>query len=273
MLQDFLTTGQKIPFFSVKEYLSDKAPIPEDIIYPRILTPRGLLVFGGPPKIGKSDFLISWLMHMAAGVSFLGMTPSRPMKVLCLQTEIDDGYLKERLQELKLDKEFLDVGANNFMITPRVQLSLSSEEIDEIKNSLEDKCFKPDILAIDPLRNIFSSEYGNENDNSAMLFFLQKTLEKLRNVVNPDAGIILTHHTKKLSKKMLEEDPFQGLSGAGSLRGFYTTGMVMFRKDEENDDEKTACQIVFELRNGKRVLRKTVDKIDGRWQFVDQWNN
>lgn len=133
MLQNIFTTGQKIPFFSVKEYLSDKAPTPEDIIYPRILTPRGLLVFGGPPKIGKSDFLISWLMHMASGVSFLGMIPSKPMKVLYLQTEIDHGYVKERLQELKLDKEFLDVGANNFMITPRVQLSLSSEEIDEIK--------------------------------------------------------------------------------------------------------------------------------------------
>ncbi|WP_341814808.1 MULTISPECIES: AAA family ATPase [unclassified Wolbachia] len=278
MLQNIFTIGQKIPFFSVKEYLSDPTPIPEDIIYPRILTPRGLLVFGGPPKIGKSDFLISWLMHMAAGVSFLGMIPNQPMKVLCLQTEIDDGYLKERLQELKLDKELLDIGANNFMITPRVQLSFSSEEIDEIKNSLEEKSFKPDIIAIDPLRNIFNSgEYGNENDNSAMLFFLQKTLERLRNVINPDAGIILTHHTKKLSKKMLEEDPFQGLSGAGSLRGFYTTGMVMFRKDEENREEngkeQTACQIVFELRNGKHILRKTVDKIDGRWQFVDQWNS
>nr|WP_255453570.1 AAA family ATPase [Wolbachia endosymbiont of Atemnus politus] len=41
--------------------------------YLRILTKRGLLVFGGPPKIGKSDFLISWLVHMAAGVPFLGM--------------------------------------------------------------------------------------------------------------------------------------------------------------------------------------------------------
>src|SRR6266576_1748866 len=273
MLQDFFTITQKIPFFSVKEYLDDQSPIPEDIVSPRILTKRGLLVFGGPPKIGKSDFLISWLVHMAAGRSFLGMMPSRPLKIFYMQTEIEYDYMKERLQQLQLDKELLDIAANNLIITPRVQLSLSSEEIDEIKNTVKER-FKPDIIAIDPLRNIFnSSEYGNENDNSAMLFFLQKTLEKLRNVVNPDAGIILTHHTKKLSKKMLEEDPFQGLSGAGSLRGFYTTGMVMFRKDEENDDEKTACQIVFELRNGKRVLRKTVDKIDGRWQFVDQWNN
>jgi hypothetical protein len=173
------------------------------------------------------------------------------------------------LQQLQLDNELLDIAGNNLIITPKVQLSFSSEEINEIKNSLNEKCFKPDILAIDPLRNIFSSEYGNENDNSAMLFFLQKTLEKLRHAINPNAGIILTHHTKKLSKKMLEEDPFQGLSGAGSLRGFYSTGMVMFALD----DEKSTRQIVFELRNGERVPNKLVDKVNGRWQLVDQWNS
>ncbi len=67
MEQSFFNIGQKVPFYSVKEYLSDQTPIPEDIISPRILTKRGLLVLGGPPKIGKSDFLISWLVHMAAG--------------------------------------------------------------------------------------------------------------------------------------------------------------------------------------------------------------
>lgn len=273
MTQSFLSIdlniGQKIPFFSVKEYLNDQSPIPEDIISPRILTRRGLLVLGGPSKIGKSDFLISWFVHMAAGVSFLGMTPSRPMKIFYMQTEIEYDYMKERLQQLQLDQELLDIAANNLIITPRVQLSFNSEEISEIKNSLNDKGFKPDVIAIDPLRNIFCSEYGNENDNSAMLFFLQKTLEKLRNAINPDAGIILTHHTKKLSKKMLEEDPFQGLSGAGSLRGFYSTGMVMFPHDEES----SVRQIVFELRNGERVPSKLVDKVDGSWHLVDQWNS
>ncbi|WP_096617447.1 AAA family ATPase [Wolbachia endosymbiont of Aedes albopictus] len=259
------TITQKIPFFSVKEYLDDQSPIPEDIISPRILTQRGLLVFGGPPKIGKSDFLISWLIHMAAGVSFLGMTPSRPLKIFYMQTEIEYDYMKERLQQLKFDKELLAIAASNLIITPKVQLSFSHDEISEIREIVKER-FKPDILAIDPLRNIFSSEYGNENDNSAMLFFLQKTLEKLRNVINPDAGIVLTHHTKKLSKKMLEEDPFQGLSGAGSLRGFYTTGMVMFSQDEGS----TVRQIVFELRNGERVPSKVVDKINGSWQLVEQ---
>ncbi len=68
---------------------------------------------------------------------------------------------------------------------------------------------------------------------------------------------------------MLEEDPFQGLSGAGSLRGFYSTGMVMFAYDEES----TVRQIVFELRNGERVPNKLVDKINGHWELADQWSN
>lgn len=54
MIQSFsnidLNISQKIPFFSVKEYLNDQSPIPADIISPRILTKRGLLVFGGPPE-------------------------------------------------------------------------------------------------------------------------------------------------------------------------------------------------------------------------------
>ncbi|XGA08497.1 MAG: AAA family ATPase [Wolbachia endosymbiont of Xenopsylla cheopis] len=267
MLQDFLTTGQKIPFFSVKEYLDDQAPTPEDIISPRILTQRGLLVLGGPPKVGKSDFLISWLVHMAAGVPFLDMAPNRPLKIFYLQTEIEYHYMKERLQSLQLNPELLDIAASNLMITPKVQLSFNDEEIDEIQDTVK-RFFKPDIIAIDPLRNVFS-EYGNENDNSSMLFFLQKTIARLHHAINPDAGMIITHHTKKLSKKMLEEDPFQSLSGAGSLRGFYTTGLVMFKPDE-ND---TTRQIVFELRNGECVPSKLVDKTYGSWQLVDQWNN
>ncbi len=122
MLQNFLTIGQKIPFFSVKEYLDDRSPIPEDIISPRILTKRGLLILGGPPKIGKSDFLISWLVHMAAGVSFLGMDSNRPLKIFYMQTEIEYEYMKERLQQL--DNELLNVAANNLIITPKVHYHL-----------------------------------------------------------------------------------------------------------------------------------------------------
>ncbi|WP_264683192.1 hypothetical protein [Wolbachia endosymbiont (group B) of Euphydryas aurinia] len=61
------TTEHKITSFSARHYLNDKSPMPKDIIGPRILTPGGLLVIGGTPKIGKSNFLLSMLVHLAAG--------------------------------------------------------------------------------------------------------------------------------------------------------------------------------------------------------------
>ncbi|NSX83588.1 hypothetical protein GOM44_04545, partial [Wolbachia endosymbiont of Atemnus politus] len=125
--------GKKNPFYSVKEYLSDQSPIPEDIISPRILTKRDLLVLGDPPKIGKIDILISWLVHMAAGVSFLGMTPTRHLNIFYTQTEIEYEYMKERLQRLQLDEELVNIAANNLIITPKVHLSFNRDEISEIK--------------------------------------------------------------------------------------------------------------------------------------------
>jgi putative DNA primase/helicase len=64
---------------------ADKRPIPDDLISPRVLTPGGTLVFGGAPKVGKSDFIIIALTHMAAGVPFIGMSPqtSRCASSIC----------------------------------------------------------------------------------------------------------------------------------------------------------------------------------------------
>ncbi|WP_353277822.1 hypothetical protein [Wolbachia endosymbiont (group A) of Agelastica alni] len=98
-----------------------------------------------------------------------------------------------------------------------------------------------------------------------MLFFLQERVEKLRTLVNPDAGVILVHHTKKIQKKSLEEDPFQSFSGASSLRGFYTTGIIMHRPDEQQSKR----QLIFELRNGHAIASKYIDKINNNWYVVD----
>ncbi|EEB55196.1 putative phage related protein [Wolbachia endosymbiont of Culex quinquefasciatus JHB] len=254
--------------FSARQYFNDKSPMPEDIIAPRILTPSGLLVFAGAPKVGKSDFLISWLIYMAAGVQFLDMVPKRPLRVFYLQTEIGYHYMRERIQQLKLSEEIRELAGDNIMITPQIKLLLNDDGIEKVLNEIEDsfRLNAVDIIAIDPLRNIFDAgENGSENDNNAMLFFLQERVEKLRALVNPNAGVILVHHTKKMQKKSLEEDPFQSFSGAGSLRSFYTTGMIMFKPDER----QSSRQLMFELRNGHAIPSKCVDKIDNCWHTID----
>ncbi|WP_374425423.1 AAA family ATPase, partial [Paracoccus sp. (in: a-proteobacteria)] len=181
--------------FSLGQLLDDRSALPDDIIAPRVLTPGGLLVLGGAPKVGKSDFLISWLVHMAAGVPFLGFTPPRPLRVFYLQAELQYHYLRERLHQIGLPPEVLASARDGFVATPRLKLLLDhggvTRVLEAIRSAFRDS--PPDILCVDPIRNVFDGgpDSGGENDNSAMMFFLKERVEALQAAVNPDAGVIL----------------------------------------------------------------------------------
>jgi len=75
-----------------------------------------------------------------------------------------------------------------------------------------------------------------------------------------------SHHTKKLSKQQVKDDPFLALSGASALRGFYTSGMILFRPDEE----QTQRELHVELRNGPGLEPMLVDKRGGAWVELDR---
>jgi len=257
-----------LPTFTLGALLDDDSPLPDDLVAPRVLTPGGLLVFGGAPKVGKSDFLLAWLTHLAAGVSFLSLTPPRPLRVFYLQAEVQYHYLRERVKAIRLPASVLGIARRNFVATPQLRLVLDDEGLARVIPALA-QAFggaPPDLIAIDPIRNVFDGgKAGGENDNAAMLFFLSQRVERLRDAVNPDAGVVLIHHTKKLGKKPFEEDPFQALAGAGSLRGYYTTGMLLYRPDET----RTTRQLIFELRNGAAIGSMHLDKIGGEWRQVN----
>ena len=255
--------------FALGHWLDDRSRMPEDIIRPRLLTPGGLLVIGGAPKVGKSHFLISLLTHMAAGIAFLDFAPPRPLRVFYLQAEIQYHYVRERFQQARLPAEVLTAARDNLVATPKVRMLLDANgvarAIEAIQAHFADQ--PPDVICIDPIRNLFDGgpEDVGENSNDAMLFFLQERVEVLREAVKPDAGIILCHHTKKITKKVLAEDPFRALSGASSLRSFYTSGVLMCRPDEDRRERK----LLFELRNGPAIEPALVDKVDGRWVQID----
>jgi Predicted ATP-dependent serine protease len=238
------TTEHKITSFSAKHYLNDKSPMPKDIIGPRILTPSGLLVIGGAPKIGKSNFLLSMLVHLAAGVSFLDMKPARPLKIFYLQNEME---YRERLQKLRISKKILDAGTENLVITKKVQLTLNVEKIKEIMSeNLDVKTV--DLIVID---SVF--------DYRSMISFLQNSIDELRSITNPAAGVIVTHYTKKVSTTTLKKNPFQALSGANVLRSLYTSGVMIFRP------ERNTLQLMYELKNGKPIPTKFINMVNGRW--------
>ena len=262
----------EMPAFTLGALLDDQSPMPEDIIAPRVLTPGGLLVLGGAPKVGKSDLLISWLVHMAAGVPFLGFTPPRPLRVFYLQAEIQYHYLRERMKQIALPRDVIAAARDTFVATPKLKMLLDNDGSVRVARAIQ-VAFPDtpvDIICIDPIRNLFDGgpDGGGENDNTAMMFFLKDRVEVLRDYVNPDCGVILAHHTKKLSKLQVKDDPFLALSGASALRGFYTSGLILHRPDEDASERK----LEIELRNGPALPSKLIDKVRGQWVEINPMN-
>lgn len=252
------------PVFSFGDLLGDTTPMPEDVIAPRVLTEGGMLVFGGAPKVGKSDFMLSWLCHMAAGQPFMGMTPPRPLRIFYLQAEVQYHYLRERVKMVDIDSSHNSTIERNLFITPQVRMLLDESGVKTVGHTIR-QCFgvvAPDIIAIDPISNVYDKE--SENDNAQMMAFLSQRVEALRDYASEKTSFMLVHHTKKIAKDELAKDPFQMFSGASSLRRYYTTGMLMFRPDEEVSE----CILTYEVRNGARLPNINIDKNMGRWEII-----
>ena len=140
-----------------------------------------MVVLGGAAKVGKSDFVLSWLTYMAAGETFLGLTPTRRLRIFYLQAEVQYHYLRERLQLMSLPDMLLWRASDNLLMTPQLRLILNDEGmaivIDALKKASTDEPL--DVIVIDPLRNLFDGgeDGASENDNQAMLYFLRERVE------------------------------------------------------------------------------------------------
>lgn len=250
-------------------YRNDKNPIAEDLVSPKVITPGGFAIVGGAPKVGKSDFLLHWMVHMAAGISFLDMTPARPLKICFLQTEIEYDYLRERIANVKIDDNLWPLVDKNLTITPKTNLLLTENKVEELIEDINEHFEEEtvDIIVIDPLYDVFDSNGSSlgENDNNVMNAFLRDRIEYLRNEVNPKAGMIVAHHLRKTTKALFEESPFEALAGASCIRRKFTTGIIIHCPNEE----QTTKKIFFELRNGPKVKPKLVDKVNDVYEEID----
>lgn len=253
------------PLLKVKFLRQDKLPIADDLVSPRIITPGALAIVGGAPKVGKSDFLLNWMIHMSAGIEFLGMTPARPLKICFLQTEVEYDYLRERIKTINIDEDLWPLVEENLSLTPKVNILLNEQGVNELSEDIKTHSQDEpvDIIVIDPLYDVFDNNGSDlgENDNNAMNIFLRDRVERLRNQINPKSGIIISHHLRKISKASFEESPFEALAGASCIRRRFTSGIIIYCPDED----QSARKLIFELRNGPKIKPKWVDKIDGKW--------
>ena len=256
---------------SARTSLNNPAPVPDDLIGPRLLTVGGMWIIAGPPKAGKSDLLLSLFTHASAGIDFLGLSFPRPLRIFYAQSELERPYLDERLRRIVGENQkLLEPGLDNLFTTSRFKFALDEQGVqavvNEVNASFPDIEKPVDIIAVDPFRNIFQSGLGGGDINADLLAFFTQRLEALLAETNPGAGLVVVHHTNKISGKMLAEDPMSAISGGGALLSYPTAITILGKSGTEDEPIITAW---FDIRNGPPIPTMTLGKRKGQWLQLD----
>ncbi len=253
-------TAKQRPKIQVANFLdlfADDGPEEPDYIAPDFLGPSGFCLIAGPPKAQKSFLLQEMLMACAMGSTFLAgaFTVPKPLKVFWVQAEMSRKLLRKRVQMFggSLTDEQRALLAANFAVTERFAMLLDKNGVEAtaaaIKAVFPDG---PDIIAFDPLANLYDGE--SEDKAADIMRFLTQRIEAVRRKVNPRAGVVLVHHATKKNAEDMNRDPFVAIRGSGALRGYYETGVVIFRKADDAPERR----VFFELRAGESPEPLTV---------------
>lgn len=157
----------------------------------------------GPGGVGKSTLSMQLAISLALGTPFLGLTvETSEKKCLFLQTENSNRRLSEQvkkqlgcrtqLQQRQINKHLRihtlehDGDASLRLSTPE-----NANAIARMVNA-----FAPDVLFVDPL-NAFAK--GSLTNADGMLDTLQ-ALHRIARNANPDAAVIVVHHSLTTSK-------------------------------------------------------------------------
>jgi hypothetical protein len=124
----------------------------DNLLGTRFLCVEGGMLFVGPSGIGKSSASIQQDILWALGRPAFGIKPARPLRILTIQAENDDGDLSE-----------MSRGVCNHLNLPDEERNLVHERVIYIKEKALTgdaflrlvRCvvrkYKPDIIRIDPL--------------------------------------------------------------------------------------------------------------------------
>ncbi len=260
---------QAIGVLSFVDLLEDEEQDAPDYIDPDFLGPGNFCLIAGPPKAQKSFLLTEMLVACATGGRFLGdqFRVSKPLRVFYLQAEMNRKLLKRRAKMMSFladgERQLL---RENLAVTERLTMILDEAGVAQVIEAINTRFPQGvDIIAIDPLANLFDGD--NEDKAAEIMRFLTQRLEAIRRATNPQAALILVHHSTKKTTEDMARDPFIAIRGSGALRGYYDTGIIIYRKSEDGPERK----IHFELRNGDSPEPMTVKLSSaGRLVPVDQ---
>ena len=174
-------------------HADDETAAANTLLGNRYLCRGGALLIPGPTGIGKSSFAYQAGILWALGKPFHGIRPSRPLRVLIVQAENDDGDVAEIrngvFRGLNLtDDEQAEACRQIQVVCETVATGL---DFIALLEQLVAK-YKPDIVIIDPL---FAYCGCNVSDQEHISQFLRNGLNPI--LQQGKCGLVLVHHTNK----------------------------------------------------------------------------
>ncbi len=181
--------------------VSPAASVPDEtktLLGDRFLCVGGSLLFVGPSGIGKSSASVQQDLCFALGRPAFGMQPARPLRILTIQAENDDGDIGEMARGvcagLHLSAEDLAaIGDRVRYVNERARTGpqFLAKTVAPLL-----AMHQPDILRIDPLLAYLGADV---NDAEATAAFLRAGLNPLLEKFN--CAAIVNHHTPKVTNR------------------------------------------------------------------------
>ena len=193
--------AQENPEFDIKRFIElerSSEDDPNNILGDRFLCRGACAMLFGYSGVGKSS-LETQLSHMwALGKTCLGIRPSRPLNILIIQAENDDGDLAEMRDGVA--EGMIKAGlmtakqaqcAQKFVWTIRV----SSKCGLQVGPLLEQYGPGFDLVMLDPL---FAYLGGDSSDQKDVSFFLRNVIDPV--ITRLNIALLILHHTNKPPK-------------------------------------------------------------------------
>ena len=163
----------------------------------RFLCREGGMLFVGPSGVGKSSASVQQDILWSQGLPAFGIQPARPLRIVTIQAENDDGDLTEMaagiMTGLDLDAEQREVvRQNTFYILEKSKTGAGFIRFVEAVLRLT----RPDILRLDPLQSYIG---GDTSDPEVMSLFVHTGLNPL--LQEYKCSVILNHHTPKTNTR------------------------------------------------------------------------
>ncbi len=187
-----LDTNEICPAFGMEmataaDWLLEPEPPPPDFILGNVFERQDKIMVVGPTKSRKSFFAMQMALCLAAGMPFLGMEVPRPVRVLYVDLENREAWLKRRLRKMVKALDLTAEQVSNLMFVP----ARRNQGIDINAILTESMRIRPDVLILDPIYKLDAADENDQTLRKLLVAMLGDIAEKA------NCAIVLVHHDPK----------------------------------------------------------------------------